>query len=157
MNSNKKIWFTVITIGFILFIFSNSMHPGPESGKESQYVMNFINNLLASLKINFSLTEYFIRKAGHFSEYFALGILLTLTVRTYRLSKAEALFFRLFLLLLVPVFDEFIQVFTPERGSSVTDVLLDFCGGLAGMALCFLLACLRAEKTRSNGQISSPR
>ena len=35
--------------------------------------------------------------------------------------------------------DEFIQSFT-GRGSSVRDVVLDFCGALTGMLLTFLLA-----------------
>ncbi len=153
MKSNRKVLFSVITIGFILFIFSNSMHPGPESGKESQYIMNLINHFLASLKINFGFSDFFIRKTGHFSEYFILGILLTLTVGMYRLNRTESLFLRLFLLLLVPVFDEFIQVFTPERGSSVADVLLDFCGGLVGMALCVLIVSLRSGKKPAEQRI----
>lgn len=149
MHFNKKVLFTVITIGFILFIFSNSLYPGPESGRQSQFVMNLINHFLASIKTNFALTEHFIRKSGHFTEYFILGILLTLTARAYRFQKAESVFIKLFLLLLVPVFDEFIQVFTPERGSSVADVLLDFCGGCAGMLICLLFLHLsRFKKSR---------
>ena len=141
-NQRYKVLFSFLTLGFILFIFSNSMFTGPESGSQSRFVMNMINHLLASLKISYAIPELFIRKLGHFTEYFILGVLLTLTIYTYRIHGALSVFIKLFVLLLVPVFDEFIQLFTPGRGSSVADVLLDFCGGCVGMILCILLISL---------------
>jgi VanZ family protein len=135
MHTKKKLLLTGITIAFILFIFSNSLYPGTQSSVQSQDIMNLINGVLASCKIHYAFTEHFIRKTGHFTEYFILSILLTFTVHTYRFQKLEAVFIRLFMMLLVPVLDEFIQLFTPGRGSSVSDVLLDFIGGLTAMLI----------------------
>lgn len=139
---NRRI-FTAITILFVLFIFHNSIFPGPQSSAQSQYVMNLLNHMLAALRSPITLSERFVRKAGHFTEYFVLGILVLITVRSHRKPVRESAFAGMFFLLLVPVIDEFIQLFTPQRGSSVLDVLLDFCGGMTGMVLCWLICRLR--------------
>lgn len=131
--------FTAITILFVLFIFHNSMFPGKQSSSQSQFVMNLLNQALASLQIPILLSEHFVRKAAHFTEYFALGTLMLITVRAYRKPVRESTFAGLFFLLLIPVIDEFIQLFMPQRGSSVLDVLLDFSGGITGMLLCWLI------------------
>jgi VanZ family protein len=131
--------FTAITVLFVLFIFHNSIYPGPQSSAQSQYVMNLLNHMLTALQSPVVLSEHFVRKAGHFTEYFMLGILLLITVRSYRKPVWESAFVGMYFLLLVPVIDEFIQLFTPKRGSSVLDVLLDFGGGMVGMAVTCLV------------------
>lgn len=139
----KRRIFTAITILYVLFIFHNSMFPGPQSSNQSQHVMNLLNHMLAALRSPVTLSEHFVRKAGHFTEYFILGIIMLITIRSYHKPGRESTFAGMFFLLLVPVIDEFIQLFTPKRGSSVLDVLLDFGGGMAGMAVCWLICRLR--------------
>lgn len=145
-NRIRRRIFTVITLLFVLFIFHNSMFPGPQSSSQSQYVMNLLNHMLGALRSPVSLSEHFVRKADHFTEYFALGIIMLITVRSYHKPVRNSLFAGMFFLLLIPVIDEFIQLFTPQRGSSVLDVLLDFGGGIAGMLLCHL-ACHLKHRT----------
>jgi VanZ family protein len=136
VKTHLKRWIlTLITIAFVLFIFRNSIFPGPQSSEQSRYVMNLLNRALGFLQIPVLLSEHFVRKTAHFAEYFALGALLSATIKSYHRSGREAVFTELFLLLLVPVIDEWIQLFRPGRGSSVADVLLDFAGGLVGMIL----------------------
>lgn len=147
--SSKKWILTVVTVGFVLFIFRNSMFPGPQSSSQSRYIMNLVNSIMALWRIPYAFTEHFIRKTGHFTEYFILGLLLAVTIRAYRCRKRESVFIELFFLLLVPVLDEFIQIYTPERGSSVADVLLDFSGGLAGMFICLYIFFCKAKLKRS--------
>lgn len=137
-HATKRRVFAAITILYVLFIFHNSMFPGPQSSNQSQYAMNLMNYVFASLQIPILLSEHFVRKAAHFAEYFVLGILIPTTIRSYRKSVWKSAFSGMFFLLLVPVIDEFIQLYTPQRGSSVLDVLLDFSGGMAGM----LVTCL---------------
>ena len=99
--------------------------------------MNLLNHILGVLGNSVTLSEHFVRKSAHFIEYFALGILMTATIKSYRRPVMESVFGGLFFLLLIPVADELIQFFTPQRGSSVLDVLLDFSGGITGMLLCY--------------------
>jgi len=67
----------------------------------------------------------------------ALSVLLLLQLRGTLITPYFTTV--LFGTLLAAVTDEFIQSFT-GRGSSVRDVVLDFCGALTGMLLTFLLA-----------------
>lgn len=135
--------FTMLTVLFILFIFHNSMFPGQQSGNQSQYVMGLLDQMLATLRSPVTLSDYFVRKAAHFTEYFILGVLMLITIRSYRKPVLKSAFAGMSFLLFVPVIDEFIQLFTPKRGSSVLDVLLDFSGGMAGMLVCCLIGHLR--------------
>lgn len=149
MNINKKVVYTLITIGFVLFIFHNSLFPGPQSHDQSNFFMNLLNQISGSLKIHVEFSDFMIRKAAHFTEYFIYGILLTHTIRQYRYKKLTSLFMKLFFLLLIPVVDEFIQVFTPDRGSSVADVMLDFCSGCAAMLVCNIISYFHVKRTKN--------
>lgn len=143
-----KIFFTFLTLGFIIFIFSNSLFPGPESSEKSRAVMQTINRFLSAFGLG-PVTEYFIRKLAHFTEYFALGVLLTATVRMYDTKPFRLIFTELFILLSVPVLDEFLQTLIPARNGDVRDVLLDFSGGLLATALC-LAAMLLFDLHKAN-------
>lgn len=145
-HSTKRRILTAITILFVLFIFHNSMYSGPQSGSQSRYVMNLLNHLLNVLGSPMILSEHLVRKAAHFAEYFVLGILVLITARSYRKTIRDLVFVDMFFLLLVPVIDEFIQLYTPQRGSSVLDVLLDFSGGMAGMLLFSVIFRLRQKE-----------
>ena len=142
MNQNHKfikLLFTFLTICFIFYIFSNSMFTGTESGKQSAFVLTIINKFFARVGITATVTEHFVRKLGHFTEYFALGSLLTITVRMYARKPLKHIFTELFILIMVPEIDECIQHFVPGRGPSVIDVMIDFAGGLTGLMVLLLI------------------
>jgi VanZ family protein len=128
---------SAITLLYILFIFSNSIYSGESSGYQSKVVMQIINDFLYKTGININLTEFFIRKLAHFTEYFILGNLLTVTIKAYVSRIRECVFLELFLLLLVPVIDEFIQTFSLGRSGNAGDIILDFCGALCGMLIIY--------------------
>ncbi len=135
----SRAFLTVLTILFIFFIFRNSMFNADESGRQSGIVLAVINKLIARAGINATVTEHFVRKLGHFTEYFVLGCLLTTTVRMYARKPLEHIFTELFILIMVPEIDECIQKFIPGRSGSVLDVMLDFMGGLTGLMLLLLI------------------
>jgi VanZ family protein len=138
-NRYTKLLFTFITIGFVLFIFSNSLFTGPESGKKSQFAMELINHFISLLGGAFSVSEHMVRKAAHFTEYFVFGNLLAVTVRMYAEKPVKHIFMALFCLLSVPVADEFLQTFVQGRSGNVNDIILDFTGGFVGLMLCILI------------------
>ena len=135
----QKLILTAISVLFVGFIFSNSLFSGEVSSGKSKALLQWLQNFFDSLGIPFGFTEHFLRKLGHFSEYFVLGCLLAVTIRQYRPKQSFGIFIELFLLSFLPVVDELIQLFVPGRGSSVADVLLDFCGGTVGMAIALLI------------------
>ena len=92
--------------------------------------------------------EGFIRKIAHFSEFAFLGALL---YALRAVNGRPAPFTLLFFALACGVTDETIQVFT-RRGSSVTDVIIDFCGCVSGMLLFMLLNRLRKYLKQKYGK-----
>ncbi len=126
----------VLTLLFVLFIFSNSLQNGTDSGSRSGFVTQLLNQFLSNFHVG--VTEHFIRKAAHFSEYFVLGALLMATLRAFTEKLARFLTVPLFFGLLVPVCDESLQLLIPGRAGLVSDVFIDFSGVLSGVFLCWL-------------------
>ena len=138
----KKSILTAVTGFFVLFIFSNSLAPADVSGGASSRALEIVQSILAALRWNVPVTEHFLRKAGHFSEYLALGLLLAATLRAYMPRAGVGIFLPLFAGLLTAVLDETIQLFVEGRSGQISDVLLDFSGVLAGLGLFFGVAAL---------------
>lgn len=84
-----------------------------------------------------TVTERFIRKLAHFTEFALLGAELFGLFERYPLSVAHALF--------AAVADESLQIIS-GRSAEVKDVLLDFAGSLVGAALCLCLFYLSSRK-----------
>ena len=85
--------------------------------------------------IKFSELNFYVRKNAHFFQYFILSILLCTTLREIKLYKTSEVFLLLFLLLLFPVIDEFIQKYVPGRTSNIFDIIIDFSGGILAMLI----------------------
>ena len=79
-NKILKICMVMLTAGCIVFILSNSLKPASVSGSSSQNIVDMINSFFKSLNIDFALTNFFLRKAAHFSEFCLLGIITSSTV-----------------------------------------------------------------------------
>lgn len=91
--------------------------------------------------------SYVVRKVAHFIEYLILGILLYFTFRAFNVSVINQSIYALFVILLCAVFDEYFQSFV-ARTSSVSDVLLDFSGGLVGIT-CVRVSLWLIESSKS--------
>lgn len=96
-----------------------------------------------------AMVHFFMRKAGHFTEY---AVLAFLAWRAF--SNSSKVFFRehwfaltLFLVVVYSLLDEFHQSFVPSRTASVYDSLIDIAGGLTALMLAKLFA-RRAERVR---------
>jgi VanZ family protein len=73
-----------------------------------------------------------IRKCGHFTEYFILGLLL---FRAFRSGSVETktlrwAFFSIIIVIIYASSDEFHQSFVSTRTASVVDVGIDIAGGV---------------------------
>lgn len=130
-----RILLIALVILFTGFIFSQSLVEGDASTEVSQGAELAVNGVLAKLGLALRLSEHLLRKMAHFAEYAALGILLMLTLRLFVQRVRERLAWPLLLGLMVAVVDETIQAYVPGRSSQVTDVILDFSGVAAGLAL----------------------
>lgn len=141
MNRIQKQWkenragliLLVLTVLFILFIFSRSMVPSEASAQESGSVVGALSSLWSFFGIDENSADHIVRKLGHFIEYLGLGVFLTLSACCNGNKKPRGhVFTVLFFCLCIPVCDETIQYFSPGRAPEVRDVLLDFCGSVTG-------------------------
>ena len=122
-----------LTVLNLALIWGNSLLPGSQSGEMSGSVMEAVLKLLHLPETAAEPLHHFIRKAAHFTEFACLAMELT--------WLAGMLGERGFHLMALPVAggmlaalaDESIQLLTPDRGPSLTDVWLDTAGALAGM------------------------
>ncbi len=127
------VWAVLILLTAV-FIFSNSLPSKLESAEISGKFTEFIKPFLEFFVGEGNVTEHFVRKLAHFTEFFILGFVMALFFKTPTV-------FPIFLLLVTSLTDETIQIFT-ERGSSVADVWLDFAGGCCGFTVGILMLSL---------------
>ena len=152
MDKKRKAYTAIfggLTLLFTLFIFWNSLQTGEESGAQSDAVVDVAKKILGFFGI--TVKDYnlgvFVRKAAHFSEYFLLCICASLFIINIINRRFSAI--APFYCGLVAVCDEFImQMATAGRSPQWTDVLIDFCGAVAG--LCLLILIIRRIKSKKH-------
>lgn len=88
--------------------------------------------------------SYLIRKGAHFTEFFILGSLARKS--SYDLKNKTLLY----LVFLVPIIDETIQSFVPDRAMSVFDMGIDSLGIIAGIGVISLIIQLLSHKLIRN-------
>ena len=133
-----RIVLTVLTVAMIGFIFSNSMADADDSSEQSGALLRWINGVLRSVGLG-ELSEHFIRKTAHFTEYFVLGALLSATAFAYLRRRGRMLCAALPAGLAVAVIDELIQLSSAGRSCEIGDMALDFCAVLAASLLVMLI------------------
>ena len=146
-----RVLFTLLTAAFVGLILLNSSLDSQHSSQMSGGVLQFLQNLTASFGWETGLTEHIIRKTAHFLEYFAVGVLLFATIRSYSVQPGRHLFLGLFLGLIVPVCDEYLQTQIPGRSGEPVDILLDFAGVAVGTAVFFLVLWLHRRRHPLSG------
>lgn len=149
-----RVLFTLALAAWIVFIFSNSMKTGTVSSGVSGRVLGQVKTALRGMGLDWvadHITEYFLRKMGHFSEFMLEGFLLTLCVRVYTRRYLRYLSWPLLGGVLTGLADETLQLFVPDRSSQVTDVWIDFSGVAAGLLFAVILIwlCTRHSKHRN--------
>ena len=153
----KKGRITVLLV-FILvqtaFIWTNSVLSQESSGQMSGELTGFIKDMLGLReRVSDEFLHHIIRKTAHFTEFFILGALYTMIRACLPVKiRSSLLIFPAFATLATAVTDEFIQSFT-NRGSSVSDVVLDFCGALCAIIIFELVIYLyRTNKALKRGE-----
>jgi len=132
MKNKKWILFLYLLLNllWLAFIFGHSLESIAESKENSLEVGGILNAFLEVLSIPIALSDHVVRKTAHFVEFFLLGTLyfgwIPLLEKNIRRSAVYVLFGGL----MTAVCDEYLQYFS-ERGSLVTDVVLDFSAVVA--------------------------
>ena len=135
-----KLFMFLLTGGFIGFAFINSAMPADVSSNDSKWVLEFIQSIINNFGLNIELTEYFIRKTAHFTEYAAIGAMFMMCGYSFdKLKPYRYYSTMLFAGILTPVIDETIQLFVSGRSGQLTDVWIDFSGVITGLFVMFVI------------------
>lgn len=145
---NRSSFLLLIPIFVCLLIFRNSMYPLVQSNLQSGFVLRLLNHIFSVFGGGPGLTQFAVRKAAHFTEYFVLGFALTFILQMPGRKWKPSLSLQLFLLLVVPMIDETIQLRSSGRNSSVIDVWIDFAGCVTGLGLSYLIRHLRSDSRK---------
>ena len=131
----------------LCIIFGQSCLPPRESGAFSGFVVTVLKPILDPFGwFSAEGFHFFIRKAGHFTEYLLFSLFFAQFSRDIPAICARGISLSsLSLCLLIAVSDEFLQSFT-GRGSSVRDVVLDFSGALLCAGIFWLARGLAKNK-----------
>lgn len=89
-------------------------------------------------EILYQKVHYIVRKSAHFFEYAVLGGLAFWMFKGFRVTFWNQVIYSLFMILSVAVIDEYLQSFV-ARTSSVSDILIDFSGGMTGILILYLI------------------
>jgi VanZ family protein len=134
-----KVLLCIIWLGVI---FYNGTRPGEVSQRSSREVIKVVSRFVdipsGSVEapiIKFNEVNFYVRKNAHFFQYLIFSILLCAAVRQFKLYRSSEILLLLFLLLLFPVIDEFIQKYIPNRTSNIFDIIIDFSGGIFGIII----------------------
>ena len=131
---------TALLIANLVFIWGNSLLPGEISGAFSDWVKDIVASLFPGDGSG-APGGGLLRKLAHFTEFTALGMLLTWrmgmldkhSVRALALGAGAA------------CVDETIQVFVPGRGPGILDVGIDTLGVTVGILLILIYESIKQK------------
>lgn len=141
---------TVLTAAVICFIFGNSLASADDSSARSGRLVALINSLMCGLGIELEVTQHFVRKTAHFTEFAALGALSTVTVYLYTHKRRASALIAAGIGLLTAVCDELIQMFSSGRSCELRDMLIDFSGAALAALTVFLILKVVERKREGN-------
>ena len=130
--------FLILTIALLLFIWGQSLLPVKNSAAESGWLRETILNPLLAIFGLGPLSDHFVRKAAHITEFFFFGLSAAFLWRGRFALTLLTAFVTAFL-------DETIQIFS-GRGSRIKDVWIDLIGAAAGSFLGWLIFKLKNKK-----------
>ena len=145
---NKRNLYILLTLLWVVVIFTFSLQPADASNQISSGLVRkivelFIPNISEK---GWEILHFLIRKAGHFTEFFVLGVfsVLALLQTKIRFEKSLGLSF----CAMVATIDETIQLFVVGRSGQVSDVVLDSVGALVGIAAIVMIKVLCDNKNK---------
>lgn len=132
-KASLRLFLRLTLVATLCFIWGNSLLPGEESAELSGGLASWLNSLGLPIE-----DDGLLRKLAHFAEFGLLGTELTLLLRLRGIKGMQNICLSALTAFFIAAADETIQIFS-GRGAQISDVLLDFAGGVTGILLCNLL------------------
>ena len=153
METRNKKAITILSIVIAVtlsFIWIHSCMGMEESAEESGFVYKILCPFFELFMGKGNVTEHFIRKMAHFTEFFGLGLELMLFMKLTLLKTSRFITFINAWVLgtFCALIDETIQIFS-GRGSMVQDVWLDSAGCFCGVLVMMCGIMIVERKTKN--------
>jgi len=151
----KKVLLFIGVILVSLQIYGASSQVATESAEVSGKITKKIVKVITAVKkvepkevgSLYKTVHHIIRKTAHFLEYALLSFLVFLLAKCYNIKICICILISLGYCLLFAMFDEWHQLSVAGRSGEIKDVLIDFCGSIAGNSFgCLLLYFLKKIK-----------
>ncbi len=131
-------WWPALAWAALISLFSTGLFTSENTGR---FIIPILHWMLPHAPLDTLLSiHHYIRKCGHFTEYFILSWLL---LRGIRAGRPEThLKWALLVIILAAGYaslDEFHQRFVPGRTAAVSDVFLDTTGGATAQVIAALV------------------
>jgi len=148
--SKKQLVFIILTLSWMVIIFSFSSKNSDDSTVQSNNLGYFIANIFVPDFDSLSEAEKIqivesidhpIRKCAHATEYAILGFLITGCLSTNQKSKYRIIIAEV-ISALYATSDEIHQLFVPGRSCQFKDIIIDSSGALIGILLYFIVSYL---------------
>ena len=115
---------------FVIFLFSN------QDGSTSTSLTNGILEKYLFF-VDSDIFFMIIRKMAHITEYFILGILVLNFINEFKIDKKIVV--SILICFILASFDEFHQLFIPDRTGRLLDVFIDMIGASLGILILSLI------------------
>lgn len=144
-SGKVRYWLPVFLWMCVIFTMSTSLFSSRETSKFIEPVIRFLLPYIPGHEVD--IIHGLIRKCGHLSEYFVLGILLFRAFGAIdaELSVGRIVLYSVIVIALYAASDEFHQTFVYGRTPSVVDVGIDTVGGMFAQAGCLLFRRVRGS------------
>jgi len=142
-NFRLRLCITLLVLNLI-FIWGNSLLPGEVSGAFSRWVKELLGIAPGDPHTGHGL----LRKLAHFTEFACLGLCLQWLHGMLKKPVWRSLVCGF----CTACLDETIQMFVPDRGPAIKDVLIDTAGVLLGAMLLWICIILKLKKSKENIQ-----
>jgi len=153
-NNKKRLIFLILILLWMLMIFNFSNQTSEKSGGLSKQVTDVVLKVVRKQNTTTNSQkkelEHIIRKCAHFSIYFLGGIIIYNLITTYPINLPKRILLTQGLGTLYACTDEFHQLFTPGRGASIKDVVIDSSGILLSLIVIILFKKIKSTNIPTN-------
>lgn len=152
--NNKKIITLILIIAWmtLIFYFSNQIADDSSklSGGITRAILNFFHMLDGKTIEEQAIIETVVRKLAHFSLYAVGGILISLHVIQYKLTKNKQAMITWLIGTIYATTDEIHQLFVSGRSGEIRDVCIDSLGIIIGILIILTILKIIKRCTRSS-------
>lgn len=142
----KKKTLLLLLVLWVMLIWINSLFPGDLSSSQSGFVTKVVSTLFSVIHISLDsdTLHQIIRILAHFMEYFVLGVLTYFNMKSIHIEK----YLFIILICLIPIIDEVIQIFVPDRAFEWFDLMIDLLGIMLGLLMTHLFSYFLLKRDR---------